>query len=388
MAGGLFDFLMGGGQGGGLLGNMGNQPMDVRPPIQQQGMLPQGIDPSFFAQQAIQQPHGLFNGGGLMGGLQAGLSQIADPMGERQQQAIRNFIALQQLELQRKSLEDKPQVVWQEDETGRKVPYRVGAMGGGVTQMPIQGATVAPSTVPPGYSEKVAKEARTKAFVANEEEAVKAAKAAADLKPIIDEAAAAYEAAHKLGAIGPVAGSSWLGRPLDMGIAAVGNAIGLEQKSQPGNQATSKEMEAARQRYDRAQAALQARATQAQNAGQGAVSNYERELFAKPIPNLQALDPVEAMNVFKQMQAQTEQTVSAGRIPSLGRAPQVGAVLDRPSIPGGLVAPQAGAGASGQQSAPQGQPAAPSLQGARRAADGNYYVADPNRPGKYLRVSP
>ena len=44
---------------------------------------------------------------------------------------------------------------------------------------------------------------------------------------------------------------------------------------------------------------------------------------------------------------------------------------------------------SGQQpAASQGAPEAPPVPGARRAADGKYYVPDPNRPGKYLMVQP
>lgn len=38
--------------------------------------------------------------------------------------------------------------------------------------------------------------------------------------------------------------------------------------------------------------------------------------------------------------------------------------------------------------APQGQRAAPSMEGARVAPDGNTYVPDPSRPGKYLMVQP
>jgi hypothetical protein len=396
MAGGLFDFLMGqGGQGGGLLG-FGNQPMQINPEMQQQGQgllsmqgqMPPGMSMPGMPQQGPQQYGGLMGmlgvpNNGFMDSMRGSLDQIADPMGQRQQNAMRNYIALQQLELQRKGLEEKPQIVWQDGPDGSKVPYRVGAMGSGITQMPIQGQPPpnpnAPP-VPPGMDPKIFKKEITEAEVKNQQEAVKSAKAAAELKPIIDEALAAYEEAHKVGAIGPAAGSAWLGRPADTAGAMLEQGLGLP------NQISTKR-EAARQRYDRAQAALQARATQAQNAGQGAVSNYERELFSRPIPNLQALDPVEAMNVFKQLKAQTEQTVNAGRIPSLGRAPHVEGVLNRPSIPGGLTAPQPPAGAPAPPAAPQGPAAQPSLQGARRAPDGNYYVDDPARPGKYLRVT-
>lgn len=38
--------------------------------------------------------------------------------------------------------------------------------------------------------------------------------------------------------------------------------------------------------------------------------------------------------------------------------------------------------------APKPAPAAAPVEGARKAPDGNWYVPDPNRPGKYLKVSP
>ena len=43
--------------------------------------------------------------------------------------------------------------------------------------------------------------------------------------------------------------------------------------------------------------------------------------------------------------------------------------------------PQQGVQPQGQQ-----QGAAPPVQGAKQAPDGNWYVPDPNRPGKYLMV--
>lgn len=57
-------------------------------------------------------------------------------------------------------------------------------------------------------------------------------------------------------------------------------------------------------------------------------------------------------------------------------------------------APPAMSTPPGQQAAPapaaaQAQPqAAPPMQGAKQAPDGNWYVPDPNRPGKYLMVKP
>jgi hypothetical protein len=52
-------------------------------------------------------------------------------------------------------------------------------------------------------------------------------------------------------------------------------------------------------------------------------------------------------------------------------------------------AQQQGQAPQQQSSQPvQGQPASAQGGAARRAKDGNYYVPDPHRPGKYLMVVP
>lgn len=351
---GLLDFLFQGqgGQGGGLFGNMGQQggqqmgpdgmPMQIMPGPQQQGLnvpnlpppqmgqQPQApgmagsLDPSFFANQVRQnqQPPGLlFNAdSGPLGGLRGALNQIGDPQGQKQQQAIQNYLAV-------KAAEEKPQYqVIEDPNSGIKRLVAIQPFGRGVSYInPTEPGGRAPApadtSIPPGSDVKTVREARGKAAVANEEEAVKSAKAAADFAPAIDQAVAAYERAHAAGATGPVIASP------------IGRVV--------GKYVTGSDAEKARQDYDLAIAAVKARVTAAQNKGEGPVSNFERQMYGAQFPDLQALDPQSQLQVLKQLQAQTHQTVSAGKIPALGQAPSVTPVLNRPSIPGGL--PQQGA---------------------------------------------
>ena len=53
-----------------------------------------------------------------------------------------------------------------------------------------------------------------------------------------------------------------------------------------------------------------------------------------------------------------------------------------------MFAPDMNPAQSAPQAPSQGAPQAPPVPGARKAADGKFYVPDPNRPGKYLMVQP
>jgi hypothetical protein len=164
--------------------------------------------------------------------------------------------------------------------------------------------------LPPEVDPKIVKKERSEALVANEQSAVASAKAAADLKPLIDQAAISYERAQKAGGIGAIVGSP-AGR---MGARYVWGG----------------EAEKARQEYDKAIAAVQARITAAQNRGQGAVSDFERKLYAMQFPDLQAASPEEQIAFLKELQAATDQTIKAGGSSMLGKQPSV--VLDRPAV--------------------------------------------------------
>jgi hypothetical protein len=348
-------------------------------PQQQPGMMPQNqnpgmagsLDPSFFANQVRQnqQPPGLlFNAdSGMLGGLRGALNQISDPQGQRQQQAIQNYLAV-------KAAEEKPQYQVVEDPNsgvkrlvqiqpfGRGASYvnpsEPGAAGGGAPPQPPPGAV-------PGADLHTMREATAKAAVANQEEAVKSAKAAADLAPHIEEMHKAYEDAIKLGATGPISASPYFGRPISTGLAVLGDATGL------GTDTNQKGKESARQRYEIAKSAVQARITAAQNKGEGQVSNFERAMYAAQFPELTALDPETQLKTLTQIRDQARQTTAAGQIPALGQAPQVSAVLNRPSVSGG---------ASGAPAPPAGPAIAPPSAPVRVMTQAQYNLLPPGSP--------
>lgn len=196
-------------------------------------------------------------------------------------------------------------------EDGTKVPVVFDPRTGAVrkpTQQEL--ATTQNGDLPPEVSPKIVRKERSEALVTNEQAAVNSAKAAGDLKPLIDAAAVAYQRAIKAGAVGQTVGSP---------------AVRAGAKYLWGGEA-----ETARQDYDKAIAAVQARITAAQNKGQGAVSDYERKMYGMQFPDLQAADPKDQIKFLNQLQETTNQTIEAGRSPMLGKQPTV--PLDRPPV--------------------------------------------------------
>ncbi len=184
------------------------------------------------------------------------------------------------------------------------------------------GQSVVSPPVPPGVvNEKAYHEGIAKDAAANQQDAVASAKAAAAAQPLIDEVMASYKAAHELGAVGPVTGST-PGRYLATGMSVLGNATGL------GSQ--SKDLEAARQRYDKAVSALQMHANAFK--GQGQVSNYERSLARAQYPDLTALHPEDQVAILNNMAQENRRTIEAGKMSPLSQTPAAGAVLDRGAI--------------------------------------------------------
>jgi hypothetical protein len=216
--------------------------------------------------------------------------------------------------------------------------------------------------IPAGADPKTYRQEVAKRSVANDEDAVKGAAAASDLKPLIDKAAAAYEAAHKAGAIGPYAGNAY-GRAI--------NKYTLQTNA-----------EKLRQDYDTAINNIQVRIAAAQNRGEGQVSNFERSMYKAQFPGLDALDPAGQLSYLKQLQSNTNQTIAAGRSSRFAGQPTVQPRINAPSQFG----PQGGAPQTAAAPVQGGGQGGPPMQGARQAPDGNWYVEDPNRPGKYLQV--
>lgn len=149
--------------------------------------------------------------------------------------------------------------------------------------------------------EKTAAESSAKAIVANQEDAIKSAKAASEFKPAVDEMVAAYQDLIKGGGIGPVVGSEY--GPRQIQAVAHGQNEGL------------------RQRYETALRKVQALVTAAQNKGEGAVSNYERQLYAQQFPSLTATDPNSQLPFLNQLQQTTEAAIRAGQGSTLGQSP-------------------------------------------------------------------
>lgn len=188
------------------------------------------------------------------------------------------------------------------------------------------GAAQQSSELPPEVNPRTVREKRSQDFVANEQAATQNAKAAADFKPLMDQAVSSYERATKAGGVGPIAGSAV-------------NRAGAKYITGP---IFGSEAEKARQDYDTALAGIQARIVAAQNKGEGQVSNFERALYASQFPNLQRLDPEDQIKYLKQLQAHTNQTIETGGKSMLGKQPSI--VTERPAIGSGKTEQSAAAG--------------------------------------------
>lgn len=196
---------------------------------------------------------------------------------------------------------------------GRTAPVYGSGPGGFSATPSVGAASGAPGTAQSGQGPveaKTMREARAKAVIANEEDAVKSARAAAEFKPALDEMTSAYEALVKSGGIGPIQGSEY-GRKAQA-LTGIGTAN-----------------ESLRQRYDTAKAKVQAQITAAQNKGEGQVSNFERRMYAAQFPELSAIDPATQLPFLRQLQTTTNQTINIGRGTSLGGAP---GSFERPPI--------------------------------------------------------
>lgn len=195
-----------------------------------------------------------------------------------------------------------------EDPTGVKRPVVFNPQSGATTAVPVGAPGV---DVPPGVNGKTLAQQRAKDIAANDEDAIKSATAAAELKPYLDKMHASYAKLIKMDAIGPLVGNT------------VGRTIGSVFHT---------DAEAARQEYDTSLAAVRARITAAQNKGQGAVSNYERQLYSAQFPGLDATDPNSQLPFLKQIRDSTEQTIAAGKKVDTSKRPAVGGKLERPPV--------------------------------------------------------
>ncbi len=159
-----------------------------------------------------------------------------------------------------------------------------------------------------------------------ESDAVKDAKAAVDLQPILDDITKSYEALVNFRRFGT--GKAGSGVATGTGPYAASAPSRLVQNYLPGGATTEEQL---RQAYDRSLSALKAHATKVMNQGQGAVSNYEREMFAKVFPELTSSNPTGELATLRQMQARGRQVIDVGRETGLGKA-MPGYLGDRPGV--------------------------------------------------------
>jgi len=197
----------------------------------------------------------------------------------------------------------------------------------------VAGGQTDSTPVPPGvnsakYREEAARLAAKKAFEDQNKQDT-----ALNIMPQIDRAEAAYRRLGELKAIGPLSASGT--------SRFVGGVFGAEA-------------EKLRQDYEAAAKELELYKAQVQMKGQGQITENERRILALTLPRLDAADADTGLKTLSMLRQQM--------LKQSGGKPATAA----PST-----------------SAPQ--PAA-TVPGARKAADGNWYVPDPQRPGKYFKV--
>lgn len=327
---GLLDIFQNVFTGGGVLGQqqppgttlVGNNPQGYDA-YAQAAPQPTGIDPNIFLHQYMRAQ----NPQGPLGRLRGALNQIADPSGAQHQQLLQNYIALKQLE-------EKPTNFPAENAAGEKGIGVLPPWGKGDPKyyfpsgsQPQGGAAQPGMQAPPGVVNlKEYNKDMASAAAKNQQAAVDDAKAAAKLEPYLKKAAEAYAKVNQLGGIGPFSGSSWFGRPLDSYLGSLANF----GPNTPGGKDSARE--AARQEYESAVNYIKATVTAAMNKGEGAVSNYERMLYAALFPQLTAQDFASQQPFWEKMAADTSQAISAGKMSPLSQTPAVSGVLDRAPI--------------------------------------------------------
>lgn len=140
-------------------------------------------------------------------------------------------------------------------------------------------------------------------------------------------------------------------------------------------------------------------------AGAGATSDYDAKMFKNSLPSLMnrpggnelIMQTLEALNTYKRQRGDIVAEAMANNekppevIKKLKEIPDPFAGFKDAAKSGFKNGPQAASqpGASPVRpdgSAPPQPSAQPPIQGSKQAPDGNWYVPDPSRPGKYLQV--
>ena len=151
-----------------------------------------------------------------------------------------------------------------------------------------------------------------------EADAVKDAKAAVELQPLLDDITKTWEQLVNFRRFGG----------LQTGTGALAGTEAARALQRLGGGTTEEQL---RQAYERTIAALRARVTSAMNQGQGAVSNYERQMYNQIFPEFTTSNPTGELATLKQLQARNAQVANIGRETGLGKATP-GYLGERPAI--------------------------------------------------------
>jgi hypothetical protein len=134
-------------------------------------------------------------------------------------------------------------------------------------------------------------------------------------------------------------------------------------------------------------------------AGAGATSDYDARMFKNSLPGLMRtqggneliLSTLEALNAYRSQrgdlvaEAMANNEKPADVIKKLKALPDPFAAF-KDATKGGPKGQSQASPAASPQASPSSATASPPMSGARQAPDGNWYVPDPGRPGKYLQV--
>jgi hypothetical protein len=186
------------------------------------------------------------------------------------------------------------------------------------------------SDVPAGVDPQAYRRERAKLVAGEQKAATDRSMQAASAAPLLDRAEKAYRTLSEAGGIGPFQASS----PNRMFEGARGHPN-----------------EVARQDYEASAKELELMKAQISMKGQGAITEGERKILGLTLPRLDAASPETGLTTIQGLRGQFSRAQSTEGLPHAEQKPPAGAP-----------------------------------EGSRQGKDGNWYVSDPNRPGKYLMV--
>lgn len=299
---------------------------------------------------------GLLEGGGLMGGLRGALEGLADPQGLRRQQALQNYIALEQLKMAQKAAEEKPQIqklnVGGDERLVQINPYGRGASFINPTGMPQPQPGTPP--IPPGADPKTFRVKTAEQAVEN----TAMGQGGQRILTMVDQLE------KKVGSVDPETGKFVGTKEFTSSTGPFISALHDQPIWSPGRIGyeigQSRENKTYLDTIKQDAQAINSTMERELLKGGGQITVQEREQIRQILGAIQgARSPEDAKKLLDNFR---------GIVRSMFKMDQTGQ--------------------PGQPAAGSAQTATPDIKAARRASDGNYYVPDPARPGKYLRVKP